>query len=59
MEELRQKIVETINQSKLPADCIYYLIKDIYREISDAYFSQMAKMAQSAVNDKKEEEKGE
>lgn len=43
MEELRNKIINAINESKLPVDCIYYLIKDVYREVADLYQLSMQK----------------
>lgn len=37
MEELKQRLVKDINNAKLPAECIYYIIKDIFRDIETSY----------------------
>ena len=39
MEELRKKIAQDVNESKLPLDCIYYLLKDLFRDIEMQYSS--------------------
>lgn len=41
MEELRRKIFDIINGSNLPAECVYYIIKDIYRDIENTYFQYL------------------
>lgn len=48
MEELRKKIVKDINESNLPLDCIYYLMKDLFRDIEAQYanFIQQQEAAQ-------------
>lgn len=42
MEELKQNIMNDISNSKLPADCLYYLLKDIYRDYEIAYMNYLA-----------------
>ena len=37
MEEFRAQLLETIGNSKLPIDAIYYIFKDVYREIEEQY----------------------
>ena len=37
MEELREKIIKDINESKLSIECVYYLVKDLFREIEGQY----------------------
>lgn len=39
MEELKQQLVALINEnhSRLSAEAIYYVVKDFYRDIADAY----------------------
>ena len=51
MEELRKQLVEIINNSKLPFECVFYIVKDIYREVNDLYKDMLA----TAENTKTEE----
>lgn len=37
MEEFRNQLIHLINNCGLSFDCIYYIIKDVYREIADSY----------------------
>lgn len=37
MEELRLKIIELINNSNLTPEATLFVIKDIYRDVLDAY----------------------
>lgn len=49
MEELRNNIIEVINKSGLPLDCIYYIVKDIYRETLDTYNEALRKVKEEKV----------
>jgi hypothetical protein len=37
MEELRKALIEVINNSELPFDARYYVLKDVYRDIFEIY----------------------
>ena len=37
MEELKQQLIQVINDCGLPAECVYYIVKDIYRDIDIEY----------------------
>lgn len=37
MDELRQTIVTAVNNSNLPIDAIYYVMKDIWRDIYEMH----------------------
>lgn len=54
MEELRKKIVKDINEANLPLDCIYYLLKDLFRDIEMQYSSYIQQM--ESQKQKKDEE---
>lgn len=46
MEELRQKIINLCNESGLPLEAIYFITKDIWRDVEDtlrAYQEQQKK----------------
>lgn len=33
MEELKQKIIDLCNESGLPLECIYFVVKDAWRDV--------------------------
>lgn len=39
MEELKMNLINIINESTktLPLEAIYYIVKDVYREVEDGY----------------------
>ena len=37
MEQFRRLLIEVINNSELPFDARYYVIKDIYRDVLELY----------------------
>lgn len=39
MEELRVQLTEIINNSELPAECIFYVFKDVFRDLQEQYIS--------------------
>lgn len=55
MEELKEKIVNDINEAKLPIDCVYYLVKDLFRDLEISY--QQYLMKQKSENSEKIENK--
>ena len=66
VEEFRQNLVATVNNSGLPASVIYYVLTDVYNEINtqykaylrDAQQKLMAEQTQNAnpQEDNKDEE---
>ena len=66
VEEFRQNLVATVNNSGLPVSIIYYVLTDVYNEINsqykvylrDAQQKLMMKQAESATpqEDNKDEE---
>ena len=49
MEELREKIIKDINESKLSVECVYYLVKDLFREIEGQYVNYIQIQKQQKV----------
>lgn len=37
MEQFRRILIEVINNSELPFDARYYIIKDVYRDVYELY----------------------
>ena len=48
MEELREQLSNLINNCELPAECIYYVYKDVFRDLQDQYNVILAKRAEAA-----------
>lgn len=43
LRKLRKQIEDIINQSGLPIDAIYFVIKDILNEVSEIYNNEVTK----------------
>ncbi len=54
MEELREKIVKDVNEANLPLDCVYYLFKDLFRDLETEYSNYIQQM--KIQKQKKDEE---
>ena len=37
MEELKNKLLQVVNESGLPLEAIYYVCKDFFRDVDDTY----------------------
>lgn len=63
MEELKQQLIQVIGNCKLPAECVYYIVKDIYRDIDIEYQrllkAQREEAARQAAPSEAEENKQE
>ena len=46
MEELRDELINIINECNLPIEGIYYIFKDVFRELSDQYSIVLQKQRQ-------------
>ena len=59
MEELKQKLLQVVNESDLPLEAIYYVSKDFFRDVDSAYKDFLQHKMQQQLNMekiKKEEE---
>ena len=61
MEELKQKLLQAVNESGLPLEAIYYVSKDFFRDVDDTYkdFLQQKKMQQQKQNEESKQEEEE
>lgn len=59
MEELRNKLFQLVNESGLPAEAIYYVVKDFYREIDETYKNYLQQVEIMKQQKQKQKEKGE
>lgn len=55
MEEFRNQLVALINANQLPFEAKFYVLKDVYRDVWDAYQASLKnKNAESANNEEGE-----
>jgi len=46
MEELKQMLMEVLNNAQMPLDAKYYTLKDLYRDVKEYYYSELEKLKQ-------------
>lgn len=56
MEELKKKIVQDINESKLPLDCVYYLVKDLFRDLEAQYYMSIQQNNKNSCENNEQED---
>ena len=58
MEELRLKLITTINESGLPLEAIVFVVRDVYRDVNETFqrISEEAKKASSEENNNNKED---
>lgn len=56
IEELRQNLYEMINNSSLPFSSVYYLFKDVMREMTDSYYEMVGNEFKQYEKENKEKE---
>ena len=62
MEQLKQDLLNKVNErlnskeSFLPLEAIYYVVKDFYRDVEDAYKNYLTQKQQQQNVQQKEEE---
>lgn len=44
MEELRESILKVINESTLPLDAKYYVLKDVFRDVDKVYYDKLKEL---------------
>lgn len=58
LHELKEKIVKDINESNLPVDAVYFVLKEIINSVSLLYNEELQNKEnenQEKINDRKEE----
>ncbi len=66
MEELRIKLAEVLNDSNLPFECKFYILKDLfnevnlmYRDLLDQYKKEENKTQEEEISDTDKQEQSE
>ena len=54
MEQLRNKLLQVVNESGLPLDAIYYVCKDFFRDVDDTYKHFLERQKQEQQEETKE-----
>ena len=55
MEELKRKLLQVVNESGLPLEAIYYLVKDLYRDVDDTYQRYLKEFEKQEQKEEEEE----
>jgi hypothetical protein len=53
MEQFRNLLIQAFNEAELPFDAKYYIIKDVFRDVSSMYdnmLKEQSAMANTAAN---------
>lgn len=56
MEQLKRKMFQVVNESGLPLEAIYYVCKDFFRDVDDAYKHFLSQQAKKEQEEQKEKE---
>lgn len=56
MEELRLKLIEDLNACGLPIEAIVFVVKDVYRDVQEAFRDYQIKKEQMPNKNIKKEE---
>lgn len=59
MNELKKKLLQLCNESKLPLEAILFVVRDLYRDVDETYrqYEAAAQAEQSALEQKQEDVK--
>lgn len=58
MEELRIQLAELINNSQLPFECKYYVLKDVFNEVNNLYRELLNQKGEETQDTDKEVKEG-
>lgn len=55
-ENLKNSLIQTISNSNLPVANVYFIVKDIFRDIENNYYNQISKEMESKEQNVQEEQ---
>lgn len=55
-ENLKNSLIQTISNSNLPVANVYFIVKDIFRDIENNYYNQISKEMESKEQNTQEEQ---
>lgn len=44
MEEFRNQLIAVFQSSNLPLEAKYYILKDVFRDVSEGYYTELQKL---------------
>ena len=56
MEQLKINLIKACQESQLSIEAILFVVKDVYRDVTDAFYEYKAKAAAAAENEKSKPE---
>ena len=56
LRDMRKKVEDIINQSGLPIDAIYFVLKDILNEVTEIYNNEIAKEEMKNISETTDED---
>ena len=56
MHELKNKLLQLCNESKLPLEAILFVVRDLYRDVNETYKKYEEEIAQEKQSASKEEQ---
>ena len=57
MEQLKQQLVQVVNNSNLPLEAIYYVCKDFFRDVDNTYKQFLIQQSKKEQEQEKENTK--
>lgn len=54
MEQLRLKLMQAVNESGLPLEAIFYVTKDFFRDVDEAYRRMLIESQRQQFENKEE-----
>ena len=57
MNSLKEELVKAMNDSQLSLECVYYVLKDLYRDMEKGYLTLLQQQKEEVNNKTEEEEK--
>lgn len=52
IDELHRNLIDDVNKSKLPVGIVYYVLKDVFSNVSDSYNATLAEEKQFSLQQK-------
>lgn len=47
MEEFRNQLIAVFQSSNLPLEAKYYVLKDVFRDVSEGYYTELQKLQEA------------
>ena len=51
MDKLKKQLLQLVNNSELPLEAVYYVIKDLYRDVVEVYDKMLQEQEENLKNE--------